>query len=197
MYKTLKILTIFTYYDISTKDYNMNSKIGKIHISEKDKPVFKALFRLILKLLIIGLIFYIALTFVFGVFRLSGNNMYPALKDGDLCVTYKLADYYDNDVVAYHVGDEVRFGRIIARAGETVDGDAEGLFLNGARITEEIFYPTKMLDTNLELPVTLGDGEYIVLNDYREDMNDSRTYGVVTKDKLSGKIIFIFRRRGF
>lgn len=174
----------------------MDSKIEKKEISEKEK-VLKALFSLILKLLIVGLLIYIALTFVFGVFRLSGNNMYPALKDGDLCVTYKLSDYYSNDVVAYKAGDEIRFGRIIARFGDTVDGDAEGLLLNGSHITEEIFYSTNMLDTNLELPITLEDGEFIVLNDHRDDENDSRTYGVISKDSLKGKVIFIFRRRGF
>lgn len=174
----------------------MDSKIEKKEISEKEKTL-KALFSLILKLLIVGLLLCVALTFIFGVFRLSGNNMYPALKDGDLCVTYKLSDYYGNDVVAYKVGDEIRFGRIIARFGDTVDGDAEGLLLNGSHVTEEIFYSTDMLDTNLDLPITLEEGEFIVLNDHRDDESDSRTYGVINRDSLKGKVIFIFRRRGF
>lgn len=164
---------------------------------EKGKSALKPLYSLLIKLLIIGLLIFVVLNFVFGVFRLSGNNMYPALRDGDLCVTYRLADCYSNDIVAYYDGDNIRFGRIIARSGDTVDGDEEGLLLNGSHITEEIFYPTNMLDTDLELPVTLGDGEFIVLNDHREDESDSRTYGVIHKDSLKGKVIFIFRRRGF
>ena len=123
--------------------------------------------------------------------------MYPALKDGDLCVTYKLSEYHSDDVVAYRIDDEIRFGRIIARAGDTIDGDEQGILLNGSYPSEEVFYPTQILDTNLNLPYTLGEGEFVVLNDYRSDLSDSRTYGVINKKALKGKIIFIFRRRGF
>lgn len=169
----------------------------KIHISDKTKKILKALFGLIAKIVIVCAILWIALTYIFGIYRLSGNNMYPALKDGDFCVTYKLDDYYSNDIVVYRVDDELRFGRVIARTGDTVDGDAEGLLLNGSRITEEIFYTTNMVDISVDLPVTLGENEFFVLNDYRDNMNDSRTYGIITNDMCEGKIIFIFRRRGF
>ena len=169
----------------------------KPELSDKTKKILKSLLFLFLKIAAVVLVVWLCLVFVFGVYRLGGNNMYPALKDGDLCVTYKLDGYYKDDIVAYEVNGEIRFGRIIAREGDTVDGDEEGILLNGAHITEEIFYSTDMMETNLELPVQLEKGEFIVLNDYREDRNDSRTYGVVTEDSLKGKIIFIFRRRGF
>ena len=151
---------------------------------------------LILKLLVVALLIWLALTYIFGVFRLSGNNMYPMLKDGDLCITYRLDPYYSTDVVAYRVGDEICFGRIVARAGDTVDGDSTGLVVNGGHPSEEIFYSTQMWDTELELPVTLSEGELVVLNDFREDLQDSRTYGIIHEDDLEGKVIFIFRRRG-
>ena len=108
-----------------------------------------------------------------------------------------LEDYRSNDVVAYRVNGRIRFGRIIARAGDTVDGDEQGVLVNGMYPSEEVFYPSQMLDIGLEMPVTLGEGECVVLNDYREDLSDSRTYGVIREDELEGKVIFIFRRRGF
>ena len=157
----------------------------------------RALLFLLIKLATAALLLWLALTFVFGVFRLAGNNMYPALKDGDLCVTYKLGTYHSGDVVAYRVNGELRFGRIIAKAGDTVDGNEEGLIINGLAPSEEVFYPTQILDTDLRLPYTVNTGEYVVLNDYREDFSDSRTYGPVAERELEGKIIFIFRRRGF
>ena len=163
----------------------------------KKKSAGKALLGLIVKLAVVAGIGWVALTFVFGVFRLSGNNMYPMLKDGDLCVTYKLDDYHSDDVVAYRVNGRIRFGRIIARAGDTVDGDEQGVLVNGMYPSEEVFYPTQMLETRLELPVTLDEGQCMILNDYREDLSDGRTYGVMNEDELEGKVIFIFRRRGF
>ena len=164
---------------------------------KKKKSVKRALLMLLLKLLIVAAIGWAALTFVFGVFRLSGNNMYPMLKDGDLCVTYRLEEYHSDDVVAYRVNGRIRFGRIVARAGDTVDGDEQGVLINGLHPSEEIFYPTQMLETGLALPITLDEGQCMVLNDYREDLGDSRSYGVIDEDALEGKVIFIFRRRGF
>ena len=163
----------------------------------KMNPTLKALLFLLLKLAVVGLVIWLALVFVFGVFRLGGNNMYPMLKDGDLCVTYKLDAYHSSDVVAYKVGGKTQFGRVIARSGDTIDGDETGVLVNGSHPSEEIFYPTQILGTGLTLPYTLGEKEYIVLNDYREDLSDSRTYGVIDETALQGKVIFIFRRRGF
>ena len=164
--------------------------------TQREKTL-KALRSLVLKLLVVGLCIWLALTFVFGVFRLAGNSMYPALKDGDLCVTYRLEEYHSSDVVAYRADGQLRFGRIVARAGDTVDGDEQGVLINGLHPSEEIFYPTQMLDTALDLPMTLAEGQFLVLNDYRSDLGDSRTYGVIAGDDLEGKVIFIFRRRGF
>ena len=164
---------------------------------KKLNPTAKALLSLVIKLAVVTLIIWLALTFVFGAFRLAGNNMYPMLKDGDLCVTYRLEQYHSSDVVAYQINNQIRFGRIVARAGDTIDGDEQGLLINGSHPNEEVFYPTDIKDTNLTLPYTLGDGEFVVLNDYRSDLSDSRTYGVIKKDALKGKVIFIFRRRGF
>lgn len=174
---------------------------GKLEESPKKKAkknsAFKELLYLVLKLAAVALILWAALTYVFGVFRLSGNNMYPMLKDGDLCVTYRLEEYHSGDVVAYRIDGCIHFGRVIARAGDTVDGDERGVLINGMYPSEEIFYPTQMLDTGLALPVMLGEGQLLILNDYRGDLSDSRTYGVIHEDDLEGKIIFIFRRRGF
>lgn len=165
--------------------------------TSKKNATVKALIHLVIKLTIVTLVICLSLIFVFGIFRLNGNNMYPALRDGDLCVTYKLEEYHSSDVVAYRVDGQIRFGRVVARVGDTIDGDEQGLLINGSHPHEEVFYPTQITDTVLTLPYTLGEGEFVILNDYRTDLDDSRTYGIVKKDALKGKVIFIFRRRGF
>ena len=163
----------------------------------KKQSAVKAFLSLVIKLLLVAGALWAALTYVFGVYRLTGNSMYPMLKDGDLCVTYRLDDYLSDEAVAYNVNGEVRFGRIIARSGDTVDGDERGVMVNGAYRSEEIFYPTDMLAGRLTLPITLTEDQFLILNDFREDLSDSRTYGVIDKEALEGKVIFIFRRRGF
>lgn len=164
---------------------------------KKKNKVRRRALRLLLKLGLVFLAGWFALTFVFGVHRVSGNDMYPALRDGDLCITYKIGASYAGDTVAYKTPDGIRMGRVVAREGDTVDGDEKGLILNGAPPAEEIFYPTQMLDTALTLPVRLEKGEYLILNDYRSNLHDSRTYGIISQSALDGKVIFLFRRRGF
>ena len=166
-------------------------------MTDKRKAALKALASLLIKFGVVALLIWLALVFVFGVFRLSGSNMYPMLKDGDLCVTYRLDEYHSGDIVAYRIEGHICFGRIIARSGDTVDGDEQGVLINKMHPSEEVFYPTDMQGTALALPLELEEGEFVVLNDYREDLRDSRTYGVINKEDLEGKVIFIFRRRGF
>lgn len=151
----------------------------------------------LLKLAAIGLTLYLTLTFVLGVYRMNGNEMYPAVRDGDLCITYRLDAYYSRDIVAYATEDGIRFARVVARAGDVVDADRGGLVINGLHPMEEIFYPTDMEGISISLPCEVGEGEVFVLNDFRSNRSDSRRYGLISADELEGKIILILRRRGF
>ena len=172
-------------------------KQNKPKKAKKKKSTLKRFISFIIKLSIIITAIWIVMTFIFGVFRLEGNNMYPALKDGDLCITYKLDNYDKNDIVVYKVGDDLLLGRIIGIEGDIIDGNSEGLLINGSQISEEIFYTTNMIDSNLELPITLNENEFFILNDYRENMNDSRYHGIITKKDLNGKVICFLRSKDF
>ncbi len=153
---------------------------------------------LLVKIGVVALLLWAALTFVFGVYRMAGNAMYPSLRDGDLVFTYKPGEVYAGDVVAYETPDGIHLSRVVARAGDEVDfaSDGGGYLLNGAPPTEEVFYPTEMT-SGAPLPASLGEGEYFLLNDYREDVGDSRSYGVIPRSALRGKLLFLIRRRGF
>lgn len=151
----------------------------------------------LIKLAAIAVTLYLTLTFIFGIYRMNGNEMYPAVRDGDLCITYRLDDYYSGDIIAYHSDSGIRFARIVARAGDTVDADENGLLINSVHPMEEIFYPTDMESTQVDLPCRVAPGQVFVLNDFRSDLSDSRRYGTIGTDELLGKIILILRRRGF
>ena len=151
----------------------------------------------LIKLAAIAVTLYLTLTFIFGIYRMNGNEMYPAVRDGDLCITYRLDDYYSGDIIAYHSDSGIRFARIVARAGDTVDADENGLLINSVHPMEEIFYPTAMESTQVDLPCRVAPGQVFVLNDFRSDLSDSRRYGTIGTDELLGKIILILRRRGF
>lgn len=161
-------------------------------------PLWKSFLLLLLKLGLVALCLWAALTYVVGVYRMSGNEMYPAVRDGDLCLTYRLDPLRSGDVVAYHRQDgSVSLARIVAHNGDVLDLDEGGMLINGAHPAEEIFYPTDLTELPFSLPLTLEQGSAFLLNDFRSARNDSRSFGPVAEAELEGKVILILRRRGF
>ena len=86
--------------------------------------------------------------------------------------------------------------RVVAQPGDTVEiGQGERLVVNGNSMIEtNIFYPTPEYEGFMEYPVTLGEGEYFVLADYRNGGADSRFFGAVKEDEILGTVITILRR---
>lgn len=157
----------------------------------------KTLFKdLIIKIVIIGIILFVVNFFVFGIYIIHDNNMYPAIKDGDLCFTYKLGNYLSEDPVVYKIKGQVHFGRIIALAGDVVDVKDNGVYVNNSLISEKVLYDTKKEGSKVSFPYTVPTGEVFVLNDFRELITDSRTFGAIPTKGLKGKVVFLMRRRG-
>ena len=86
--------------------------------------------------------------------------------------------------------------RVIAAPGDTVDiTDERGLTVNNNSVSEPmIFYPTRPYEGQKEFPIVLGEGEYFVLSDYRNGGADSRFFGPVKQEEITGIVITILRR---
>lgn len=139
---------------------------------------------------------WVLLRFVAGVFVCHTNSSYPMIKDGDLCLTYKLGEIKQGDVVAYKSGGSIKFGRVIALAGDSVEIKDDYIAVNGYGIFEETVYPTHSEGSKISYPYTVPENSVFVLNDYRSDVSDSRTQGAVSLGDCRGKVFFIMRRRG-
>lgn len=152
---------------------------------------------LLLRVLFLALAAWVLLTQVFLITQVRGNAMFPALKDGDLVIAFRIQqDYAKNDVVVYTVDGETHIGRIVARATDTVMLDDSGkLLVNGTNQTGEILYPTYAKD-GLTYPYAVPDGHVFVLGDYRTQTEDSRDFGPIPLENVQGKVITILRRRG-
>ncbi|MCE5189131.1 MAG: signal peptidase I [Eubacteriales bacterium] len=150
------------------------------------------------KILAILAILWALFSAAFGIGAVSGEGMYPRLRDGDLAVYYRLERERNvGDVVAYRTDGQLRYGRIVAMSGDTVDMDEDGqLLVNGSVQQEEIFFPTRKEGRAAALPVTLGEGEVFVLGDNREYAKDSRDFGPISNAQIKGKVISLLRSRG-
>lgn len=139
---------------------------------------------------------WLLLTFVAGVYVNHTNSSYPMIKDGDLCLTYKIGKPSQGDVVAYEHDGEIKFGRVIAFEGDTVEIRDDYITVNGYGIFEETVYPTSAEGSRITYPYTVPENSVFVLNDFRSDVSDSRTLGAISLDNCKGKVVFIMRRRG-
>ena len=133
---------------------------------------------------------------------MPSNAMFPGVKDGDLCIYYRRQSLSVSDVVVYRAPEgQLRAGRVAGIPGQVIDfpEGSKGYTVNDYSQFEDIPYETILPETSKELfPMELGTNEYFILNDYRVNASDSRTYGAVKKeDAICGKIIFLFRARGF
>ena len=149
-----------------------------------------------IKIAITAAVVVILLVFVVGVHVNHGNASYPMIKDGDLVITYKLGKPDLGEEIAYRHDGELRFGRIVAKAGDEVEITDQCLKVNGYNVVEDVVYPTTAEGAVITFPYIVPEGAVFVLNDFRSDPEDSRTYGAIPRSDIEGEVIFIMRRRG-
>ena len=167
-------------------------KTGK----KKKKSAWYYALTFFLKIGLTALAVWALLTYVGGVFMCHDNKAYPMIKDGDLVITYRLDKLKQGDVTAYRRDGSIRFGRVIAFEGDVVDIAGDYVTVNGYGLYEDTVYPTPSEGAAVQFPYTVPDGTVFVLNDYRSDLGDSRTYGAIPTEDTQGKAIFVMRRRG-
>ena len=166
--------------------------------ARRERLTIRAGYRsLLVRVLVIAAAGYLFFTQLFLITQVSGMDMFPALKDGDLAIVFRMQrEYAKNAVIVYRTPDGVRFGRIAAREGDVIFMDESGTWqVNGTTQGGEILYPTYALE-GIEYPYRVPEGCVFVLGDYRTKATDSRMDGPVAMEDVAGKVITILRRRG-
>lgn len=156
--------------------------------------------RFLLKTGMIVVICLICFTFFLNIHRTVGNTMSPFVRDGDLCVFYKLDKAYLNEIVLYHdENDELRIGRITAVGGQAIEFQEDGGYtVDGYEPNEEIPYETYgNADAASNNVLELKEDEVFIMNDFRSITDDSREFGPVKRKAIEGKLLFMLRRRDF
>ncbi len=159
----------------------------------------QGMIRLLFRIVLLVLVFWLLFSYVFIVTAVSGNEMFPAIKDGDVILGFRFEqDYTKDDVVIYNADGETHIGRIAALASDVVTIDESGtLIVNGTVQSGEIMYPTYIKDNeNIEYPYRVPDGCVFILGDYRTQAADSRDFGAIALRGIQGKVITFLRRRG-
>lgn len=130
-----------------------------------------------------------------GAFRavwvtMPGTAMEPTIADGSrLLVDRRVSSFVRNDIIVFEPDREkniYRCSRILAVGGDHVQIKNKYVWLNG----KETGISLEENPGRLSEPVTLKEGEYLVLNDRRSNTNDSRlsSIGVISQSKIVGKV---------
>lgn len=162
----------------------------------QDNPWINLLTKIIITVCLVLLVLH----FVMGVSVLHKINMVPAIKDGDLLITYKLdKNIYSDLIVEYEKDNNKMYGRVIGVPGDIIYINKEGTYTINGNITQEKIYYNTFPDENsiIKYPYEVPSDSYFIMNDYREDTNDSRRFGAVHKDDINGQMFLQLRRRGF
>ena len=139
-----------------------------------------------------------------------GQSMEPAIYSGDQVLVNRMiyrvkAPTYGDLIVFKPNGNEnahYHIKRVVGVPGDTVTIESGRVFINGEILDEEILTES-MNDAGVAAePVSLGEDEYFVLGDNRNDSMDSRdsSVGLVRREEIIGRAfvrIYPFTSIGF
>lgn len=131
--------------------------------------------------------------------EVEGASMETTLSDGDNLIvdkiSYRFRDPERFDIIVFpfkYKENTFYIKRIIGLPGETVQIDEQGnIYINGERL-EESYGREVIKPENIGIasePIVLGEDEYFVMGDNRNNSTDSRTeiVGNIHRDEIIGR----------
>ena len=149
-----------------------------------------------IKVFVTLIVLTVVFRFIAGVHICHTNCAYPTIRDGEFILTYRLADLKQGTMIVYRRDGEVRFGRVIAFSGDKVNIFDDFISVNDYGISENAVYPTSPEGSAISYPYQVPENCVFVLNDFRSDISDSRTYGGIPLEDVEGAVVFTMRMRG-
>ena len=181
-----------------------------IEKEEKKSGALREILSMIGWILFIFCLVFLVTTYVGQRTRVEGHSMEPALSDGDNLIvdkiSYRFHDPERFDIIIFPYQWEPNtyyIKRIIGLPGETIQIDDEGnIYIDGEVLQEHYGLERIKNPGSAREPITLGEDEYFVLGDNRNNSEDSRftQVGAIHRDDIVGRAwlrIYPFDRIGF
>lgn len=135
-------------------------------------------------------------TFLFQAFYIPSESMLPTLKVHDRVLvnklSYKLHPVHRGDIVVFKappnadpgINDLVK--RVVGLPFETVAGHNNHVYINNKMLPEKYLPAGTQISTFG--PVSIPKNSYWVMGDNRTNSKDSRSFGVIAKSRIVGRV---------
>lgn len=165
-------------------------------MKEKAKQLFRSKFLIFLVIVVVFVL--IIRGYVGGIVVIQGESMNPTLMNNDIVVvekiSYRMNEPERNDIVVVNtdeLGTKMQYvKRIIGLPGETIRIKKGKVFINGKELDEIQNFDLIEDGGMAREKVSLGQDEYFLMGDNRNNSKDSRNVelGIVKKEQMEGKV---------
>ncbi|MGC9469777.1 MAG: signal peptidase I [Anaerolineae bacterium] len=146
-------------------------------------------------LLLAAILFFIINTLT-GRYQVHGQSMEPSLHDGQYLIASKVSYWLHSpergDVVVLDPpnrdGSIPYIKRVIGLPGDLVEVRDQRVWVNGVALNE----PYISAPPNYPGNWVVGEGEYFVLGDNRNNSSDSHSWGLLPEEHIIGKAFFSY-----
>ncbi|MCI2242239.1 signal peptidase I [Adlercreutzia faecimuris] len=144
-------------------------------------------------------------TFVFQAYEIPSGSMEETIMTGDMVFSEKVTYYFNEpepgDIVTFQdpeIPSRILIKRVIATGGQTVDLVDGKVVVDGVPLYEpytdgEPSYPlTPVYGKAISYPFTVPEGQLWVMGDNRTNSQDSRYFGPIGEDTVTGRAVLIY-----
>lgn len=147
------------------------------------------------KIVIVALLIVVPIrTFIFQPFFVKGQSMEPNFENGDYLIideiSYRFREPQRGEVIVFKYPNNPSqryIKRIIGLPGETVEVKDGKVFIANERLDESSYFPGEIF-TPGSAQLSLGNNEFFVLGDNRIASSDSRSWGVLPRNDIIGRV---------
>lgn len=143
-------------------------------------------------------------TFIFEPIRVDGESMCDTLQDGEVMIVtkpeYLMGDPQFGDVIICRYperGNTNFVKRVMGVPGDVISIISNVVYRNGEALEEPYLTPSRNDNGFSMAPFELGEGEFFVMGDNRDNSHDSRNYynyytpAAITRDMIVGRVRWV------